>query len=545
MPTLWENIKNAWGNSSAAQKLDPSLMEKLAQSFPMPVFVLDARQDKFLWVSSGALWLTKLSAGELFATPAISYLQSQFHPGDTIAGLIRERIPQAEVALTYEGNSQTAHLVGYWIELEPYIYALALQDVTELRIAQEELAQYAEELRQQVDTLTELKESLQRTNQQLSESKEQLRLLAAVAAFTDNAVIITDAEGRALWVNRGFERLTGYTLEEVKGKVPGRLLQGPDTDPNTVIRIREKLRHKEPFSEEILNYTKDGRPYWLRLYITPLTNELNEVTHFLAIELDITEEKNRMQEMERQLEDIRQAQLYASRIFKRFLPAPEGLKGYFSDVQIWNAPLHGVGGDFYFFAAQGTQVVLALGDSTGHGAAAALISAYALTSLWRGTREPVQALSALYEDLLEGVVLSGEGEMHTEGFELALLRYEPYTQRLEYLGAKRPLWIFRKGILDEVRGLRSDINPSTALVQPQIQTFRVQKGDRLYLFSDGVTSQLNPEGKKFSAQRLRSFLQVNQYLPLSEQIDLLRQALEQWRGGSPQTDDILIMALEV
>lgn len=261
--------------------------------------------------------------------PASSYIAARFRPQETLLELLRTGMPRAELALTFEVGHEVARLLGYWIELKPDVYAMILQDVTELRQAQEELAQYAEELRQQVDTLTELKESLQRANQELAESKEQLRLLAAVAAYTDNAVIITDAEGRVIWVNRGFERISGYTLSEAKGKIPGRLLQGPDTDPNTVARIREKLRQKEPFVEEILNYSKDGRPYWLRLYITPLTNELNEVTHFIAIELDITEEKRRIQEMERQLEDIRNAQQYASRIFRRFLPAPEGLGAYF------------------------------------------------------------------------------------------------------------------------------------------------------------------------------------------------------------------------
>jgi serine phosphatase RsbU (regulator of sigma subunit) len=67
----------------------------------------------------------------------------------------------------------------------------------------------------------------------------------------------------------------------------------------------------------------------------------------------------------------------------------------------------------------------------------------------------------------------------------------------------------------------------------------------LYLFSDGVIDQLNPEGKKFSSNRLARFLEVNQYLDLSEQVALLKEAIAQWRGPAPQTDDILFLALEV
>lgn len=544
MATFWESVRALW-ETAPSHSIDKKLIEKLAQSFPIPVFVIDAKQDRFIWVSPGTLWLTGLSVQELLSIPARSYLEARFRPEGTLIGLLQEQLAEAEVALNFESAIETIQLVGYWIKLASDIYALILQDVTELRRAQEELAQYAEELRQQIDTLTELKESLEHANHELRESKEQLRLLAAVAAYTDNAVIITDAQGRAIWVNRGFERLTGYTLEEIRGQIPGRLLQGPETDPATVARIREKLKHKEPFVEEILNYSKDGRPYWLRLYITPLTNELNEVTHFMAVELDITEEKKRMQAMQRQLEDIRSAQQYAARIFKRFLPAPEGLKAYFAEVAVWNAPLQEIGGDFYFFAPQEAQVIIALGDSTGHGAAAALISAYALTSLWRSTRASVESLAELYQDLLEGVILSAEGEKHQEGFELALLRYEINTRRMEYIGARRPLWIFRGGQLNEIRGLRSDISPATSHLMPEVQMLRLQPGDTLYLFSDGLTDQLNKDGKKFSLQRLRSFLQVNQYLPLDEQLTLLREALEHWRGSTPQTDDILVLALRV
>ncbi|MCS7152682.1 MAG: SpoIIE family protein phosphatase [Bacteroidia bacterium] len=544
MATFWESLR-ALRALREEQGLDPKVIVKLAKSFPMPVFVIDATKDRFVWVSPGTLWLTGLSAEALFSVSVKSFWEAHFSPEEVLDTFLKDGIQEAEVSLDYRALTKLFHLLGYWIKLEENVYALALQDVTELYQAKEELTQYARQLAQQIETLTKLKESLEAANRALTESKEQLRLLAAVAAHTDNAVIITDAEGKVVWVNRGFELLSGYTLEEMRGKVPGRLLQGPETDPATVARIREKLRRKEPFTEEILNYTKDGRPYWLRLYVTPLVDELNEVKNFLAIEMDITEEKRRLMEMEHRLEDIQQAQRYAAHIFKRFLPPIEGLTAYFTDVQIWNAPLQGVGGDFYFFAPHEGQVIIALGDSTGHGAAAALIGVYALTSLWRSTRQSAPSLPALYQDLLEGVILSSESGSHKEGFELALLRYEPGTGRLEYLGAKRPLWIFQNGQLREVRGLRSDISSATSSLYPEVSVVNVRKGDRLYLFSDGIVHQLNGEGKKFSSQRFRDFLQTNQYLPLKEQIDLLKKAIQQWRGDVPQTDDILLLALEV
>jgi methyl-accepting chemotaxis protein PixJ len=120
---------------------------------------------------------------------------------------------------------------------------------------------------------------------------KELEKLSLVASKTSNAIILTNQEGLIEWANEGFTRITGYTLEEALGKKPGSLLQGPDTDPATVQRIREKLLAKQPFTEEILNYTKQGEPYWLSLNITPSLDQNGNVTQFIAIESDVTERK--------------------------------------------------------------------------------------------------------------------------------------------------------------------------------------------------------------------------------------------------------------
>ncbi|MCS7086079.1 MAG: ATP-binding protein, partial [Bacteroidia bacterium] len=111
------------------------------------------------------------------------------------------------------------------------------------------------------------------------------------ASKTDNAVIITDAQGRIQWVNDGFERITSYAFDEVLGKKPGDFLQGPDTDPKTVARIRQYLRERKPFTEEILNYTKYGKPYWITLSISPVFDDAGALVNFIAVESDVTERK--------------------------------------------------------------------------------------------------------------------------------------------------------------------------------------------------------------------------------------------------------------
>ncbi len=118
-----------------------------------------------------------------------------------------------------------------------------------------------------------------------------MQQLSLVASKTDNAVIITNKNGAIEWVNEGFTKISEYSLEEVKGKKPGHILQGKDTQPEHVQKIREGLNSGKSFRQEILNYTKSGRAYWLALSISPVFNQENEITHFIAIESDITEQK--------------------------------------------------------------------------------------------------------------------------------------------------------------------------------------------------------------------------------------------------------------
>lgn len=128
----------------------------------------------------------------------------------------------------------------------------------------------------------------QLAQQELQQNREQTELLALVAKYTDNAVVITDANARIEWVNDGFIRLTGYTLEEVRGRVPGNFLQGPETDPHTVEVMRQALREKQGFNVEILNYSKDGRKFWLNVEVRPIHGPDGEVTRFIAVQSDVT-----------------------------------------------------------------------------------------------------------------------------------------------------------------------------------------------------------------------------------------------------------------
>ncbi len=131
------------------------------------------------------------------------------------------------------------------------------------------------------------------------EKRKEVEMLSLVAAETDNLVVITDAQERIEYINDGFTRLTGYTFEECVGKKPGTFLQGADTDQETIARVRQSVQSKEPFYDEILNYTKDNRPYWVSMAINPVFDEDGHIKRFVSIQGDVTENKLKALENEK------------------------------------------------------------------------------------------------------------------------------------------------------------------------------------------------------------------------------------------------------
>jgi methyl-accepting chemotaxis protein len=129
------------------------------------------------------------------------------------------------------------------------------------------------------------------SKQAKSADLKQFEMLSKVVSNTSTSVLITDKNGLVEYVNPGFEKLSGFTLAEVKGKKPGALLQRKQTDKETIKRISQNLKARQPFYEEILNFDKDGVPYWIVLSVNPIFNKNGEHTGFVGVSSDVREIK--------------------------------------------------------------------------------------------------------------------------------------------------------------------------------------------------------------------------------------------------------------
>lgn len=119
-----------------------------------------------------------------------------------------------------------------------------------------------------------------------------LENLSLVASKTDNAVFIIDNDEKIEWVNDAFTNQTGYTLKEAKGKKPGTLFQGKNIDPNTILKIGNRISKGLSFTGEMLNYHKNGHEFWVHMALNPILNRNNEIVKYVVVQSDITERKN-------------------------------------------------------------------------------------------------------------------------------------------------------------------------------------------------------------------------------------------------------------
>jgi PAS domain S-box-containing protein len=107
----------------------------------------------------------------------------------------------------------------------------------------------------------------------------------------DEAVIFADCDGILLWANPAFTAMCGYELKELRGKKAGKILQGELTSPESVLHLRESMASHKPCVVELVNYHKNGTPYWVSISLTPVLDDQQQARSFIAIERELTDRK--------------------------------------------------------------------------------------------------------------------------------------------------------------------------------------------------------------------------------------------------------------
>ncbi|KAB8316559.1 response regulator [Tolypothrix campylonemoides VB511288] len=182
-----------------------------------------------------------------------------------------------------------------------------VKQIQELQKRMAQLQQNASQLPlQQQSQLTQDLERLSHALRDLQVTEETIRLLLSAVQQSKDSIIITTGKldpphPKIVFVNAAFSQMTGYTTDEVLGKTP-RILQGPKTDRGLLDDLRQHLSDGIPFHGEAINYHKDGTEFYIEWHITPIRNVNQIITHFVAIQRDITTRKLMEQERDRLLE---------------------------------------------------------------------------------------------------------------------------------------------------------------------------------------------------------------------------------------------------
>lgn len=353
-----------------------------------------------------------------------------------------------------------------------------------------------------------------------------------------------------IYVNEGFERVTGYPAAEALGR-NCRFLQGPDTDPAAVERIRAAIAKERECVEEILNYRRDGTPFWNRLSITPVRDETGEVTHFIGIQSDVTARRTAEEGLRRAKEALETEVQLAARVQQSLLPPPEmNLPG----LRVARAfhPCTDLAGDAIgVVALPRGSVGLYLADVSGHGVGAALLS-FTLNHLLSPSREG----SLLVEDAGGGPTtvsparLAGRlnrqfpMERTRQYFTLVYGAYDGSDGRFRYVvaGHPSPLLLRRGEPPVELPGRGLPIGMIEGASYGD-ETVSLEPGDRIYVYTDGATEAVDASEVEFGPERLMAEIDRARELPLAEGLERVADAVREWANGGPK-DDVSLLAIE-
>ncbi len=354
--------------------------------------------DPFRYGLHEGLALIFLSIATILARPEATHVHTLF--SESPAGLFARRlflgvaiVPLGLAVLfvlvlnrNLLGASDAVALLAIGLVFAGFVVSLfsigAIVDVQEERESSERArllltARLQDQAAQLHETVSRRTQELRDANASLRAAAESNALLALVAQHSTNGVIITDADGRIEWVNAAFTVITGFELEEIRGRKPGHFLQGPETDPAAVRRLREAESRGTACRVEILNYRKNGTTFWQIVDMQPVRDHSGRLINFVANQTDITSERlhqGRLQHLNQRFslatraaelgvwewDAVTQQHSWDERTLEIYGIRAADFKGTFEE---WSRRLHPQ--DFAAAAAQ-MHAIMAVGDNYEH-----------------------------------------------------------------------------------------------------------------------------------------------------------------------------------
>ena len=256
--------------------------------------------------------------------------------------------------------------------------------------------------------------------------------------------------------------------------------------------------------------------------------------------------EERTAEVVQQKQEILDSINYAKHLQEALLPSAKTVKELLGEAFVLFLPKDIVAGDFYWIEKRGDYTFVAAGDCTGHGVPGAMVSVVCSNALNSAVKEfhltdPGKILDKVRE-LVVSTFEKSESEV-MDGMDISLAVINSGSDEILWAGANNPLWI----VSGEMRVLPPDKQPVGKSYHQKpftTQKFTTQKGDLIYLFTDGYADQFGgPKGKKFKYKPLQELLLTVRDQSMQEQEEALRKAFSDWQGNLEQVDDVLILGI--
>ena len=269
---------------------------------------------------------------------------------------------------------------------------------------------------------------------------------------------------------------------------------------------------------------------------------------------EIREKKHIIEEKQKEILD---SITYAKRLQDAILPPLDLLNNHLDDAFVYYKPKDIVAGDFYWMeickVKNSELILIAAADCTGHGVPGAMVSVVCSNALNRsvkefGLSEPGKILDKTRELVLE--TFSKSHEDVKDGMDISLVSILKNTNSekstIQWAGANNPLWYLQNNTINEITANKQPIGKTDKPSPFVTHTLQLNKGDLLFLFTDGYADQFGgPKGKKFKYKQLLEHLLKHSVFSMNEQKNALSSTFDAWKGNHEQVDDVCVLGIRV
>jgi serine phosphatase RsbU (regulator of sigma subunit) len=280
---------------------------------------------------------------------------------------------------------------------------------------------------------------------------------------------------------------------------------------------------------------------------------LEEKNRTISLQKDEIEEQRDLAAAQRdqiayQKKHITDSIMYAKRIQTALIPSLELFSDKLEHFVLYK-PLAIVSGDFYWVSSQGNLQIIISADCTGHGVPGAFMSMLGVTMLneivnGKHILMPDQIIENLRQGIIKSLNQVAEEDSIKDGMDIAVCVVDFEKNLLWYAGANNPLYLVRGGELTHYRADKMPVAIHYKMAPFTLHKIELQKGDAFYIFSDGYADQFGgPKQKKFMSMQLKETLVAMSGKPMLQQGERLNEIFEEWRGDSPQVDDVTLMGI--